>query len=44
MTVQLVKVGYQGHNMVGIIPTVKARYNVSECEVSNDILTGMIFI
>jgi len=46
MTVKLVQVGYWGRNMVGIIPTGnKARYNVvSECDVSNNILTGMTFI
>jgi len=45
MTVQLLKVGYWGHNMVGIIPTGNtARYNVSDCDVSNDILRGMTFI
>jgi len=45
MTVQLVQVGYWDHNMVGIIPTGnKARSNVSECDVSNNILPGMTFI
>ena len=45
MTVQLVTMGYWGHNMVGIIPTGNtARYSVSDCDVSNDILTGMTFI